>query len=71
MVSHYLTYLRDINTPHVRFRDYLDKISLLLASETAKELSLKLKKYQRRWLANRRGYIIPGLGDAGDRIFGT
>jgi uracil phosphoribosyltransferase len=50
--------------------------SLVSAPEGVKELSRKHKDVKIFTCAldthlNDRGYIVPGLGDAGDRLFGT
>ena len=34
-------------------------------------LDLSKLKYEQIVKINEKGYIVPGLGDAGDRIFGT
>ncbi len=62
------------------FRD-INVVSLLCAPEGLKAIDnrfdAKEKKYFRMLTCsideklNDRGYIVPGLGDAGDRIFGT
>ena len=57
LVQHYLTYLRDKKTSHIEFRDSLDKISTLLAAETAKELTLKVRRI-RTPLAPHSGKVI-------------
>ncbi|MGH2575759.1 MAG: uracil phosphoribosyltransferase, partial [Ignavibacteria bacterium] len=41
--ENYLTFLRDKKTSYTDFRSYLDKLSLILAYESAGELSLKKK----------------------------
>ena len=49
----------------------------LLASEEGIDLTLKkfpktiIFSAQKDLLLNEKGYIVPGLGDAGDRIYGT
>src|SRR5260221_14604750 len=44
LVKTYLTKLRDKNTSYFEFREYANKLSMLLAYEAAKELSLRTKK---------------------------
>ncbi|MCD6530976.1 uracil phosphoribosyltransferase [bacterium] len=58
----------------------IDILSVLAAPEGVEKLSAGAEQVSvpvRLWVAaldrelNERGYILPGLGDAGDRIFGT
>jgi uracil phosphoribosyltransferase len=44
LVKSYMTKIRDKNTSYFEFRTYVDKLSMLLAYEAGKELSLKAKK---------------------------
>jgi uracil phosphoribosyltransferase len=46
LVKTYLTKIRDKNTSYFEFREYVDKLSMLLAYEAAKELSLRKKSIQ-------------------------
>lgn len=44
LVKSYLTKIRDKQVTHFEFRQYVDKLSMLLAYEAAKELQVKSKK---------------------------
>ncbi len=44
LVKSYITKIRDKKTSYFEFRTYVDKLSMLLAYEAGKELSLKAKK---------------------------
>jgi len=44
LVESYLTHIRDVKTSCFEFRQYVDKLSMLLAYEAGKELELKPKK---------------------------
>lgn len=62
------------------FRD-LNVVSLLLAPEGIKAIDNRFGNNERKYFniytcsidekLNEKGYILPGLGDAGDRMFGT
>ena len=41
LVQSYMTKIRDKNRSYFEFRQYVDKLSMLLAYEAGKELSLK------------------------------
>ena len=57
LLEHKLSILRDKKTGTKEFRELVGEIASILC--------------QNRWKLNENGYILPGLGDAGDRIFGT
>ena len=57
LVKTYVTKIRDKNTSYFEFRQYVDKLSALLAYEAAKELKLK-KKIIKSPLASVTGYDI-------------
>lgn len=46
LVKAYLTKIRDKRATHFEFKQYVDKLSMLLAYEAAKELKLKPKKIE-------------------------
>ncbi|MEO6693709.1 MAG: uracil phosphoribosyltransferase, partial [Ignavibacteria bacterium] len=56
-------------------------VSLLCAPEGINAIDNRFNKKEKRFIEiitcsldeklNEKGYIIPGLGDAGDRMFGT
>lgn len=65
-----ITYLRKHGAGSIRF------VSLVAAPEGVKAItrshpSVKIYTCALDRGLNRKGYILPGLGDAGDRIFGT
>jgi len=65
-----ISYLKQKGARKVRF------VSLVAAPEGVKALSkahpdVKIYSCSLDRRLNGRGYIVPGLGDAGDRIFGT
>ncbi len=57
LVKSYMTKIRDKNTSYFDFRQYVDTISMLLAYEAGKELSLKAKKIKTP-LAPYNGSVI-------------
>lgn len=57
LVKSYMTKIRDKNTSYFDFRQYVDKISMLLAYEAGKELGLKAKKIKTP-LAPYNGSVI-------------
>ncbi len=57
LVKTYITKIRDKNTSYFEFRQYVDKLSTLLAYEAAKELELKPKKIKTP-LASVKGYEL-------------
>ena len=62
------------------FKD-ISVVSLLLAPEGIKAIDKDSEHNERKYFniytcsidekLNEKGYIVPGLGDAGDRLFGT
>lgn len=59
LVKSYLTKIRDKNTSYFEFRQYVDKLSMLLAYEAAKELTVKPQKIKTP-LASYNGSAIKG-----------
>lgn len=57
LVKTYITKIRDKNTSYFEFRQYVDKLSTLLAYEAAKELELKPKNIKTP-LASVKGYEL-------------
>ncbi len=57
LVDDYITRIRDRRTSYLDFRLYVDKLSVMLAYETAKELSLKSRKV-RTPISSFKGKVI-------------
>lgn len=57
LVKSYITKIRDKNTSYFEFRQYVDKLSVLLAYEAGKELGLKSRKIKTP-LARYNGSVI-------------
>lgn len=57
LVKSYITKIRDKNTSYFEFRQYVDKLSVLLAYEAGKELGLKSRKIKTP-LAPYNGSVI-------------
>ena len=80
LVAHKLTIMRDKSTSVKDFRELVSEIGMLMVLVAAPEgIKLITDKHPDVELycgavdekLNEHGYIVPGLGDAGDRIFGT
>jgi len=57
LVQSYITKIRDKYTSYFEFRQYVDKLSMLLAYEAGKELGLKAKKVKTP-LAPHNGWVV-------------
>src|SRR2546428_385065 len=87
LIQHKLTILRDKRTSTRDFKQLVNEIAMLMAYEVTKDLPLEPVEIETPLLhplpkvpvytasvdreLNAKGYILPGLGDAGDRLFGT
>lgn len=59
LVHSYMTMIRDKRTSYKDFRDYVDKLSVMLAYESARELNVR-KKSIKTPLSNYHGHIAHG-----------
>ena len=74
LVKHRVTLMRDINTKPKQFRELVNEITEFLAIESLHDLrTVEVPVFTAAMdeRLNSHFYIVPGLGDAGDRIFGT
>ena len=86
LIQHKLTLMRQTQTSTAKFRQLLREIGMLLAYEVTRDLPLKYEEIEtpipqhpdvQIYTAavderlDDRGYLLPGLGDAGDRLYGT
>ena len=74
LIQHKLSILRRTDTSTKAFRELVDEIAMLMGYEVLRDLPLEDVEIFTAALderLNEHGYIVPGLGDAGDRLFGT
>ena len=76
LIQHKLTMLRDKKTEVKDFRELVDELSNLMVYEVTRDIHDKFPEIKIYTATidkglNSHAYIVPGLGDAGDRLFGT
>lgn len=73
LIMHKITEMRKKDTNSSTFRKLAEEVTILICGEAMQNKHPDVNLYVGcldRGL-NKHGYIVPGLGDAGDRIFGT
>ena len=74
LLQHKLSILRDKNNGVKEFREIVSEVAALECYEATRDLPLEDVEIYVAAVdpgLNDHAYIVPGLGDAGDRIFGT